>query len=94
MTSPVAYPNVQLLINNEWRDARGGATMPVHNPADGSVIGTVAKASIADLDDALTAAAKGFAVWKNTPAIERSKIMRAAAQLLRERRCNCSCDDA
>ena len=69
MTSPVAYPNVQLLINNEWRDARGGATMPVHNPADGSVIGTVAKASIADLDDALTAAAKGFAVWKTRPPL-------------------------
>ena len=85
MTTAHAYPNVQLLINNEWRDARGGATIPVHNPADGSVVGSVAKATIADLDDALAAAAKGFAVWKNTPAIERSKIMRAAAQLLRER---------
>ena len=81
----MTYPNVQLLINNEWRDARGGATLPVHNPADGSLVGTVAKATIADLDDALAAAAKGFTVWKNTPAVERSKIMRAAAQLLRER---------
>jgi len=81
----MTYPNVQLLINNEWRAARGGATLPVHNPADGSTIGTVAKASTADLDDALAAAAKGFEVWKNTPAVERSKIMRAAAALLRER---------
>jgi succinate-semialdehyde dehydrogenase/glutarate-semialdehyde dehydrogenase len=85
MTASTAYPNVQLLINNEWRAARSGATLPVHNPADGSVVGTVAKASIADLDDALAAAAKGFEVWKNTPAVERSKIMRAAAALLRER---------
>jgi succinate-semialdehyde dehydrogenase / glutarate-semialdehyde dehydrogenase len=81
----MTYPAVQLLINNEWRAARSGATMPVHNPADGSVIGSVAKAGTADLDDSLDAAAKGFAVWKNTPAIERSKIMRAAAALLRER---------
>ncbi|WP_395706697.1 NAD-dependent succinate-semialdehyde dehydrogenase [Casimicrobium huifangae] len=81
----MTYPNVQLLINNEWRAARGGATLPVHNPADGSTIGTVAKASIADLDDALAAAAKGFEVWKNTPAVERAKVMRAAAALLRER---------
>ena len=80
----MTYPNVQLLINNEWRAARGGATLPVHNPADGSTIGTVAKASTADLDDALAAAAKGFEVWKNTPAVERSKITRAAAALLRE----------
>lgn len=81
----MTYPNVQLLINNEWRAARGGATLPVHNPADGSAIGTVAKASTADLDDALAAAAKGFEVWKNTPAVERAKVMRAAAALLRER---------
>ena len=67
----MTYPNVQLLINNEWRAARSGATLPVVNPADGSVVGTVAKAGIADLDDALDAAAKGFAIWKNTPAIER-----------------------
>ena len=81
----MTYPHVQLLINNEWRAARGGATLAVHNPADGSVIGSVARATIADLDDALAATEKGFAVWRNTPALERSKLMRAAAQLLRER---------
>ena len=81
----MTYPNVQLLINNEWRAARGQATIDVHNPADGKVIGTVAKASIADLDDALAAAAKGFEIWRNTPAFERGRLMRAAAALLRER---------
>jgi succinate-semialdehyde dehydrogenase/glutarate-semialdehyde dehydrogenase len=81
----MTYPHVQLLINNEWRAARGGATLAVHNPADGSVIGSVARATIADLDEALAATEKGFAVWRNTPALERSKLMRAAAQLLRER---------
>ena len=81
----MTYPHVQLLINNEWRAARSNATIPVHNPADGSVIGSVARAGITDLDDALAAAAKGFASWRNTPAIERGKIMRTAAGLLRER---------
>lgn len=81
----MTYPDVQLLINNEWRPARGGATLKVHNPATGKEIGTVAKATIADLDDALASAAKGFEIWRNTPAIERAKVMRAAAQLLRER---------
>ena len=79
------YPDVQLLINNQWRAARGDATLAVHNPATGAVIGSVARASTADLDDALAAAARGFEVWRNTPAIDRSKLMRAAAQLLRER---------
>ena len=81
----MTYPHVQLLIDNQWRAARGDASIAVHNPADGSVIGSVAKASIADLDDALASAAKGFEVWRATPAIERGKLMRAAAQLLRER---------
>jgi succinate-semialdehyde dehydrogenase/glutarate-semialdehyde dehydrogenase len=39
----------------------------------------------ADLDEALEAAAKGFATWKRVSAYERSKIMRKAANLLRER---------
>ena len=81
----MTYPNVQLLINNEWRPARSEATIPVHNPATGAVIGSVARAGIADLDDALAAAAKGFDLWRNTPAIKRSDVMRAAAKLLRER---------
>jgi len=81
----MTYPHVQLLIHNEWRPARANATIPVHNPADGSLIGSVARAGISDLDDALAAAATGFQVWRNTPAIERSKIMRAAAGLLRQR---------
>ena len=81
----MTYPNVQLLINNEWRAARGGATLNVHNPADGKVIGTVARATTADLDDALASAAKGFEIWRNTPAMERAKVLRAAAQLVRER---------
>ncbi len=81
----MTYPNVQLLINNEWRAARNEATLKVHNPATGEVIGSVARAGIADLDDALAAAAKGFEVWRNTPAIKRGDTMRAAAKLLRER---------
>ena len=81
----MTYPNVQLLINNEWRAARNEATLKVHNPATGEVIGSVARAGIADLDDALAATAKGFEVWRNTPAIKRADVMRGAAKLLRER---------
>lgn len=29
------YPNVKLMIANEWRDASGGATIPVTDPATG-----------------------------------------------------------
>ncbi len=81
----MSYASTQLLIDNHWRDAQGGKTLPVVNPSTGSEIGRVAHAAIADLDAALLAAQKGFAVWRAMPAIERSKTMRQAAVLMRER---------
>ena len=81
----MSYQNTQLLIDGQWQDAADGRTMPVYNPATDEEIGRVAHASIADLDRALAAAEKGFAAWRDTPAVERQKIMRRAAALVRER---------
>jgi succinate-semialdehyde dehydrogenase / glutarate-semialdehyde dehydrogenase len=83
--SAIAYPATQLLIDGTWCDAADGRTLPVVNPATGGEIGRLAHAGIADLDRALAAAEKGFALWRKTPAIERSKLMREAARLMRER---------
>ena len=41
---PMTYPNTQLFINGQWQDAADGRTLPVHNPATGKEIGTVAHA--------------------------------------------------
>ncbi|WP_106476223.1 NAD-dependent succinate-semialdehyde dehydrogenase [Phytohalomonas tamaricis] len=79
------YPDVQLYINGEWRDALAGKTIPVINPATEETIGQIAHAEKADLDMALEAAERGFKTWKETAPFERSKIMRRAADLLRER---------
>ncbi|MEG0000854.1 aldehyde dehydrogenase family protein, partial [Comamonas sp.] len=81
----VSYPNVQLLIANNWVDADSGKSIDVRNPATGQVIGTVAHAGISDLDRALAAAQKGFEVWRDTSVYERAAVMRRAAALLRER---------
>jgi succinate-semialdehyde dehydrogenase/glutarate-semialdehyde dehydrogenase len=40
---------------------------------------------MADLDDALAAAEKGFAVWRNTSPAKRAQIILKAAALIRER---------
>ena len=50
-----------------------------------SRIGTVAHADQRDLDRALEAAEKGFQVWRKISAFDRSKLMRKAADLLRDR---------
>ncbi len=79
------YPDTRLLINNAWQDAADGRTIDVLNPATNAVIGRVAHASVKDLDSALAAAQKGFEIWRATSAVERQRIMRGAAVLLRER---------
>ncbi|MCB5408980.1 NAD-dependent succinate-semialdehyde dehydrogenase [Pseudogemmobacter faecipullorum] len=80
-----AYPDTLLFIDGSWKEAVGGRSIAVINPATGAQIGSVAHASREDLDAALAAVEKGFAVWKNTPAYERGKLMRKAADLLRAR---------
>lgn len=82
----MSYPeNVLLHINGEWKPAASGKTLPVINPANETVLGQLAHAETADLDEALAAAEKGFAVWSRTSAFERYKLMRKAANLVRER---------
>ena len=80
-----AYPDTQLLINGQWQDAASGKKIAVRNPASGQVIGHVAHADVADLDQALAAVQKGFEVWRKVSAHERGAIMRRAAGLLKER---------
>lgn len=79
------YPNTQLLISGQWQEAADGRTLPVLNPATGEEIGRVSRAGIADLDQALNAAQSGFELWRKISAIERGRVMRRAASLLRER---------
>jgi succinate-semialdehyde dehydrogenase/glutarate-semialdehyde dehydrogenase len=79
------YQDVQLHIDGQWRAATGGRTIPVLNPATEEQIGTVPHANQADMDEALEAAERGFAVWRKVSAFDRSKLMRKAADLLRSR---------
>ena len=79
------YPNTSLFINGAWTPSISGNTLPVVNPANGNQIGTVAHADISDLDRALEAADAGFKAWRKISAFDRAKIMRKAANLLRER---------
>jgi succinate-semialdehyde dehydrogenase/glutarate-semialdehyde dehydrogenase len=83
--SAESYPDTRLLIDNQWRDAAGGKTLDVLNPATGERIGRVAHASTADLDLALAAARRGFDAWRWVSSHERAALMRTAARLVRER---------
>lgn len=74
------YPELGLYIDGTWRQSP--RTAPVLNPATEEVLGHVPLAGSKDLDDALAAAEKGFAVWRAIPIADRVAILHRAADLL------------
>lgn len=81
-----AYADLGLFIGGEWLGASGRQSSPVVNPATEEVIGHVPHASRADLDRALAAAQEGFKTWRAVFPDERGRILKRAADLLRERK--------
>jgi len=76
---------IPLFIGGVWRNTHPNESIPVINPATEEQIGLIAKASLADIEDAAIAAEKGFATWKQVSALDRATIMHKAANLIRER---------
>jgi succinate-semialdehyde dehydrogenase/glutarate-semialdehyde dehydrogenase len=80
------YNELGLFIDGAWRKSgSGGKGEDVINPATEKPLAHLPHAGKADLDEALAAAKKGFAVWKATSAYDRAKVLRKAADLIRER---------
>ncbi|WP_296747148.1 NAD-dependent succinate-semialdehyde dehydrogenase [Mesorhizobium sp.] len=77
---------VELLIAGVWRGGSEGKSEPLINPANEEVLAEVPHASVADLDEALTAAAQGFKTWKAMTAQQRWVIMSKAADLIEQRK--------
>src|SRR3954469_24739891 len=84
-TRVVEGVKTQLYIGGQWRDAEGGATLDVEDPATGETIATVADATNADADAALAAADEAFKTWRNVAPRERGDILRRAYDLIMER---------
>jgi succinate-semialdehyde dehydrogenase/glutarate-semialdehyde dehydrogenase len=76
----------RILIGGDWRDGAGGERFDVLNPATGEVVGSVVDASPEDVRAAIGAAADALPAWRATPAVERGRILRRAAELMRERK--------
>jgi succinate-semialdehyde dehydrogenase/glutarate-semialdehyde dehydrogenase len=79
------YTDLALHIDGQWLNGDGRASEDVINPATEKPLGRLPHASAADLDRTLEAAKKGFEVWRKTSAYDRSKVLRKAAGLVRER---------
>lgn len=78
-TSPAPY------VGGEWLGAAGRDTQDVVNPATGAVLAALPLATIADLDQALENAERGFASWRQTAPEVRAAVLHKTAALIRER---------
>lgn len=74
-------------INGTWRDASTGDTFENQNPADPTdLIGQFPESDSSDVDAAAQAARNAFETWSDTPAPDRGKILKAAGDLLVDRK--------
>jgi succinate-semialdehyde dehydrogenase / glutarate-semialdehyde dehydrogenase len=82
----IAEHEAQLLIDGRWVAARNGDRFEVLDPATGDVVGSAPDAGREDVQAAIDAAGAALGGWRSTAAIERGRILRRAADLLRERK--------
>jgi succinate-semialdehyde dehydrogenase/glutarate-semialdehyde dehydrogenase len=76
----------ELLIGGRWVAADSEERLDVTNPATGETVGTVPDGSEEDVRAAIDAAADALAGWKSLAAIERARILRRSADVIRERK--------
>jgi len=76
-----------LFIGGDWRAPRTSARLQIVSPVSEQVIGSVAEASIEDVDEAVAAARMAFdhGSWPRMPLVERSAMLRTLGTLLSER---------
>jgi betaine-aldehyde dehydrogenase len=79
------FATQRLYIGGGYVDATGGETFDTFDPATGETLATVQQASAADVDRAVQAARAGQREWAALTAMQRSRILRRAVELLRER---------
>jgi betaine-aldehyde dehydrogenase len=75
----------KLYIDGGYVDASSDATFEAINPATGEVLAKVQRASKADVERAVESAEKGQKIWAAMTAMERSRVLRRAVDILRER---------
>jgi aminomuconate-semialdehyde/2-hydroxymuconate-6-semialdehyde dehydrogenase len=66
----------------DGRHVAAGEWLENFEPATGAVYGRVAASAAADVDRAVSAAARAFPAWSTTPAAQRSRVLRALARLI------------
>ncbi|MBS8224696.1 aldehyde dehydrogenase family protein [Vannielia litorea] len=76
--------HLDLYSGGAWIPPRTGQYAETFNPGTGDVLATVAEAGRVDVDVAVEAARRGFREWRDVTPLERAKILKEIAALLRK----------
>ncbi|MBL8533969.1 MAG: NADP-dependent succinate-semialdehyde dehydrogenase [Betaproteobacteria bacterium] len=66
----------QCYVDGRWADADSGATIPVVNPANGALLGTIPRMGAAETRRAIEAADKAWRGWRAKTGKERAAVLR------------------
>src|SRR4051812_29333143 len=67
-----------------WHAPKSGREANTINPGTGESLGKVADAGVADVDAAVAAAKAAFKEWRNVAPLERAKMLKQVAAVLRD----------
>ena len=79
------FETQQLYIGGRPQAATSGKTFQTINPANGEVLAEMQPASRMDVDAAVKSAKAGQQIWAAMTAMQRSRILRRAVEILRAR---------
>jgi betaine-aldehyde dehydrogenase len=82
-TSLVLPKSRDFYYGGAWHAPLENTYAALTNPSTGGSLGRVANASAADIDAAVKAARTGFAAWRRVAPLERGRILREAAAIVR-----------
>ncbi|WP_215225244.1 betaine-aldehyde dehydrogenase [Echinicola shivajiensis] len=75
----------QLFYNGERQHSTSEKYLANINPSNAQLISEVGQASAADVEKAVISAQRGFEVWSKMTGTERGRVLKKAADILRER---------
>jgi betaine-aldehyde dehydrogenase len=83
--SPLVLPEHRdLYYGGAWHAPRSGRYVDVVSPGSGESLGRIAEASSEDVDAAVTAARAAFKEWRRVAPLERARILRRIAEIVRQ----------
>jgi len=68
----------------KWHKAKSGRYADAINPCTGESLGLVADCGAADVDAAVNEAKAAFPAWRDTPPLERARLLKRIANVLRD----------